>query len=67
MRVSQAIFAMICATSIGQMLFAAPPGALLVGTPAIEKVVPGNPSIRHGSAGPRSHWIFTGGGYHGGK
>ncbi len=67
MRPSRIVFALICLLAFGQLMFAAPSGRFLVMTPAAEKVVPGDPSIRHGSAGSRTTWFFVGGGYHGGK
>jgi hypothetical protein len=61
-------FAFVSALSLGQLLWAAPGGRLLVGNPEAQHAEK-DPSVRLGSAGTHHSWFFfsSGGGYHGGK
>ena len=59
------VYAAFLAFVVGSLYFSAPGGGWLVSDPPKERVS-ADPSVRAGSAGRRTFWLFSGG-YHGGK
>jgi hypothetical protein len=66
--IMKASYILLSATSLSLLLFEAPRASLLTGTPDRGKVQrEANPKTPVGTVRGGPHFIFLGGGYHGGK